>query len=50
MKFTIIADRDTKTAAIAKQTRYMCPVTHDSLGNCVPCAVLKPRCVGVWTV
>ena len=50
MKFTVIADRDTKAAAIVKQTRYMCPVTYDSLSNSVACAVLKPRCVGVWTV
>ena len=23
------------------QARYMCPVTHDVLGNSIPCAVLK---------
>nr|CAB3264408.1 nitric oxide synthase-interacting protein [Phallusia mammillata] len=42
VKFTPIADRDKKTSVIAKQSRWMCAVTHDTLGNFVPCAVLKP--------
>ena len=41
VKFTPIADRDKKTAVIVKETRYMCPVTRDTLGNSVPCAVLR---------
>nr|CCU09388.1 nitric oxide synthase-interacting protein [Suberites domuncula] len=42
VKFTPIADRDKKTSTIFKQARYMCPVTHDVLGNSIPCAVLRP--------
>ena len=42
VKFTLIADRDTKTAVIVKEARYMCAVTRDTLGNSIPCAVLKP--------
>ena len=43
VKFTAIADRDSKTAAIVKQTRYMCPVTRDVLSNSVGCVLLRPR-------
>lgn len=39
--FTPINDRDSKTALISKQARYVCAVTNDVLGNSVPCAVLK---------
>jgi len=42
VKFTPIADRDTKTSVIAKKNRWMCAVTHDTLRNSVPCAVLRP--------
>jgi nitric oxide synthase-interacting protein len=42
VKFTAIADRDSKTAAIVKQTRYMCPVTRDVLSNSVGCVLLRP--------
>nr|XP_039258161.1 nitric oxide synthase-interacting protein-like [Styela clava] len=42
VKFTPIADRDTKTALISKKDRWMCAVTHDTLGNSVPSVVLRP--------
>ncbi|CAK8689310.1 unnamed protein product [Clavelina lepadiformis] len=42
VKFTPIADRDKKTSVIAKKDRWMCAVTHDTLGNFIPCAVLRP--------
>ncbi|XP_065909228.1 nitric oxide synthase-interacting protein-like [Dysidea avara] len=42
VKFTPIADRDGKSSLISKGVRYMCAVTHDALGNSVPCAVLRP--------
>lgn len=38
--FTHIKDRDTKTAIISKQARFVCAVTNDVLGNSVPAAVL----------
>ena len=41
VKFTLAPDED-KKSLIAKTERYICPVTHDVLGNSVPCAVLKP--------
>lgn len=41
VKFTPIKDRDSKTALISKQARYVCAVTNDVLNNSVPCAVLK---------
>ncbi|XP_065065637.1 nitric oxide synthase-interacting protein-like [Rhopilema esculentum] len=41
VKFTPVVNDDSKPT-IAKDARYMCPVTHDLLGNSVPCAVLKP--------
>ena len=40
VKFTSIND-DSKSG-VSKAARYICPVTHDLLGNSVPCAVLKP--------
>ncbi|XP_001354354.2 nitric oxide synthase-interacting protein homolog [Drosophila pseudoobscura] len=42
VKFTPIKDGDTKKSLIAKEVRYMCPITHDALSNAVPCAVLRP--------
>ena len=47
MKFTAIADRDTATATIVKEARYMCPVTRDVLGNSVPCVLLRPRLISM---
>ncbi|XP_012279381.1 nitric oxide synthase-interacting protein homolog [Orussus abietinus] len=41
VKFTEIKDPDDKKSLIVKQARYMCPITHDVLGNNVPCAVIK---------
>ena len=41
VKFTPVVNDDSKPA-ITKDARYMCPVTHDLLGNSVPTAVLKP--------
>ena len=41
VKFTPMPSDD-KRSVISKTARYMCPVTHDLLGNSVPCAVLKP--------
>lgn len=41
VKFTLIDEKD-KKALVAKETRYMCPVTRDALSNAVPCAVLRP--------
>lgn len=40
VKFTLIQDSDEKSL-IARQARYKCAVTHDTLGNSVPSAVLK---------
>lgn len=31
-----------KRSLIAKENRYMCPVTHDVLSNAIACVVLKP--------
>ncbi|KAH8323847.1 hypothetical protein KR067_006881 [Drosophila pandora] len=42
VKFTLLRDGDTKKSLIAKEARYMCPITHDVLSNAVPCAVLRP--------
>lgn len=39
VKFTLI-DKDDKPL-VAKAERYKCAVTGDTLGNSVPCAVLK---------
>lgn len=41
IKFTVVRDPDDKRSLIVKQARYMCPITHDVLGNSVPCAVIK---------
>lgn len=34
-------DRVATESATDKHDRWMCPVTHDVLGNCVPCTFLK---------
>ncbi|XP_066991851.1 nitric oxide synthase-interacting protein homolog [Anabrus simplex] len=41
VKFTEVKDPDDKKALVVKQNRYMCPITHDILGNSVPCAVIR---------
>ena len=46
VKFTIISDiASDRKGLISKEARYKCPVTGDVLGNSVPSAVLRPRCV-----
>lgn len=40
VKFTLAKGEDDK-ALIARDVRYVCPVTNDVLGNSVPCAVLR---------
>lgn len=40
VKLTAIDDEDDRPM-VAKSERYKCAVTHDVLGNSVPCAVLK---------
>ncbi|GAB0089842.1 Nitric oxide synthase-interacting protein homolog [Sergentomyia squamirostris] len=42
VKFTPVQDPDDKRSLIAKESRYMCPITHDILSNSIPCAVLRP--------
>ncbi|XP_019893646.1 nitric oxide synthase-interacting protein homolog [Musca domestica] len=42
VKFTLLKDGDRSKSLIAKEARYMCPVTHDVLSNAIPCAVLRP--------
>ncbi|XP_037933907.1 nitric oxide synthase-interacting protein homolog [Teleopsis dalmanni] len=42
IKFTLLKDGDNSRSLIAKEARYMCPVTHDILSNSVPCAILRP--------
>ena len=52
VKFTPIADRDTKTATIVKQVSQEREGERErELGNSIPCAVLKPTyvCVCVST-
>ncbi|XP_045492067.1 nitric oxide synthase-interacting protein homolog [Colias croceus] len=41
VKWTLVNDPDDKKSLIAKENRYMCPVTHDILSNAVPCAVIS---------
>jgi len=41
VKFTEIKDPQDKRSLIAKDARYMCPVTGDTLTNSVPCAIIK---------
>ena len=42
IKFTLLKDGNSSKSLIAKEARYMCPVTHDVLSNAVPCCVLRP--------
>ncbi|KAL5280628.1 NOSIP family protein [Megaselia abdita] len=42
VKFTLLKDDSDKRSLIAKENRYMCPVTHDILSNAIACVVLKP--------
>ncbi|EDV27162.1 uncharacterized protein TRIADDRAFT_22121 [Trichoplax adhaerens] len=41
VEFTEIVDKDDKRSLICKDARYMCPITHDTLSNSVPAAVLR---------
>ncbi|OQR68873.1 nitric oxide synthase-interacting protein-like [Tropilaelaps mercedesae] len=41
VKWTLLPDDGQGKALIAKKSRYMCAVSHDILGNSVPCAYLK---------
>lgn len=41
VKWTLVKDPDDKKSLIAKENRYMCPVTHDILSNSVPCAIIR---------
>lgn len=41
VKWTLVKDPDDKKSLIAKENRYMCPITHDILSNAVPCAVIR---------
>jgi nitric oxide synthase-interacting protein len=41
VKFTEINDPSDKRSIIAKEARYMCPITRDTLSNSIPCAVIK---------
>ncbi|CAB3228819.1 unnamed protein product [Arctia plantaginis] len=41
VKWTLVNDPDDKKSLIAKENRYMCPVTHDILSNAVPCVVIR---------
>ncbi|KPJ16217.1 Nitric oxide synthase-interacting protein-like [Papilio machaon] len=41
VNWTLVKDPDDKKSLIAKENRYMCPVTHDILSNAVPCAIIR---------
>lgn len=41
VKFTPVDDGDRPMVARSATARYKCALTHDSLGNSVPCAVLR---------
>lgn len=41
VKWTLVNDPDDKKSLIAKENRYMCPITHDILSNAVPCAIIR---------
>jgi nitric oxide synthase-interacting protein len=41
INWTLVNDPDDKKSLIAKENRYMCPVTHDILSNAIPCAVIR---------
>ncbi|XP_030053873.1 nitric oxide synthase-interacting protein [Microcaecilia unicolor] len=42
VKFKPVDDKVDRVGLINRQDRYVCAVTHDMLGNSVPCAVLRP--------
>ncbi|XP_075461872.1 nitric oxide synthase-interacting protein [Ascaphus truei] len=42
VKFTPVDKKVDRVSLINRQDRYVCAVTRDMLGNCVPCAVLRP--------
>lgn len=42
VKFTLAPVEEKEKSLIARRERFICPVTHDVLGNSVPCAVLRP--------
>jgi nitric oxide synthase-interacting protein len=41
VKFTEIKDNGDKKSLIAKDARYCCPVTRDTLSNSIQCAVIR---------
>lgn len=41
VKWTLVNDPDDKKSLIARENRYMCPITHDILSNAVPCAIIR---------
>jgi len=41
VKFTEIKDPADKRSLIAKDARYMCPISRDTLSNSIPCAVIR---------
>lgn len=41
VKWTLVPDDGSGKSLIAKKARYMCAVSHDILGNSVPCVFLK---------
>nr|NP_001299761.1 nitric oxide synthase-interacting protein homolog [Papilio xuthus]BAM18248.1 similar to CG6179 [Papilio xuthus] len=41
VNWTLVKDPDDKKSLIAKENRYMCPITHDILSNAVPCAIIR---------
>ena len=42
VKFTPADHGNSSSGASSNDTVYMCPITHDILGNSIPCAVIKP--------
>ena len=48
VKFTEIKDPSDKRSTIVKDARYMCPVTRDTLGNSLPCAVIRTTYVCIY--
>ncbi|XP_006633918.2 nitric oxide synthase-interacting protein isoform X2 [Lepisosteus oculatus] len=42
VRFTPLDPALDRVALLTRQDRYVCAVTHDTLGNSVPCAVLRP--------
>jgi len=41
VKFTEIKDPTEKRSLIARDARYMCPISRDTLSNSIPCAVIR---------